>query len=339
MPAPKYFLILIALLSTLLSVSGSSALAANLTEEDKTALIILNYSRIDESYAPESNLTFERFEQQITKLKEKDYRILSLSATLDTYDKNQPLPQKAIAITFEGAYKSTLKNAIPLLLENNIPFTVFYAADRVGDTASDSMNWDDLKRLHKNPLVTLGVLPASYKSLTGQDKAAILADLNRAKAKHRDRDLGYRAAIAMNSGPASARSDRFALPRFSITEEYGDPDHFNTIINTLPMGVSAVEPPVPVVTTATPTLGFTLPAELESVKSDLQCFTAGQPKPAIEFIGNSRIELRLAQPLTDPRTRINCILPVKAAATARETDTLITNWRWLGFLLMYQDIK
>jgi hypothetical protein len=217
---------------------------------------------------------------------------------------------------------------------------------------------NDLKTLKKNRSVTLGILPSAYNRLIGLSKLDIQTQMNKSKTRHREefseepdlfsypygeynhnikslvQEHNYRAAFTLNSGAATQSSNRYTLPRYTVTDEYGDADHFHLIIKSLPLPVTKFEPQDPQIINQTPNIGFTLHEELQPVSGNLRCFTSGQANPAIEILGKTRIELRLKSPISNYRTRINCILPVKAGG-AENTD--IVAWRWLGLLLINQN--
>jgi poly-beta-1,6-N-acetyl-D-glucosamine N-deacetylase len=334
----------------------STAKAAALDDEDSSSAVILSYNRIGEEYMPDSSLQSKQFKEQIAILLGRKYKILSLDTILKAYETKQALPQKAIAITFEGGYKSQLTNAIPLLLSKNIPFTVFYAADQADSNTKDFMNWDDLKKLRAHKNVTLGILPPAYTTLLGKTALEIQSQLNKAKIKHREvfgedppyfsypfgtynteiksliKDYNFRAAFGLNATIATKNVDNLAIPRFSITDESGDMDHFSTIINALPIPLSELEPQEMILNTPTPSIGFSIPAALEKHTADLQCFASDQSKPSIEILGKTRVELRLQAPITQYKTHINCIIPLKSQDSNGEEKTY---WRWMGMLLIY----
>ena len=110
------------------------------------------------------------------------------------------------------------------------------------------------------------------------------------------------------------------LPRFNMTEEYGDLDRFALVANALPF-------PVTEVTTAlNKSIGFTLPEELAAHKDKLSCFASGQAKPQISVLSDTRVTLHLREKTNQQRLRVNCTLPVS------NLDSDDIRFRWLGFL-------
>ncbi len=317
-----------------------------------SAAVILTYHRVGEDAYPDTNIRTDQFRAHINELEDDGYTVLPLPDIVLALKNNTELPDKTIAITFEGAYRSALKNALPILLEKQIPFTVFFASDHADSNAQQHMNWADLRRLNRHEFVTTGMHPASYTRLAGESNEEILGQINKARLRFREklkqepklfsypfgeyslpyRNLieaqGFNAAFGLYSGTASAKSDIFALPRFTMTESYGDLERFKLVTNALPFPVSSIEPKDPYLTTNYPAIGFSVPDTLANDLSALSCFVSGQKQPVIEIPGEGRVELRLHAPLPEGRTRINCTLPLPH----KKDDT--PRWRWFGMLLV-----
>lgn len=318
--------------------------------EDSKSAVILSYSRIGEDYEPETSLRADQFAEHIREIATGGFHVSALPAIVEALQTGKTLPPHSLVITFDGGYRSILKTAVPLLLENKLPFTVFFSATQADDPSGIFLTWDDLKKLERNPLVTLGLHPASYERLEGQ---ALQAQLNRAKLAYRTafrkepaffaypfgeydaayktiiEHYGFTAALGLQSGPAYSGADLYALPRFPMTEKYGDLAHFKFIGNALPLPTRNTEPATPALSTVAPLIGFNTDRALQDSLNQLSCFVSGQDKPQIQILSDARIELRLARPV-DQRTRINCTIPVRKDGN----ETRVSAARWLGFLLL-----
>jgi peptidoglycan/xylan/chitin deacetylase (PgdA/CDA1 family) len=323
--------------------------------EDKSSAVIFMYQRIGED--ADSDISTEQFKQHLDELKTDGYAVWPLAKIIDAVKKGDPLPPKTVGITFEGAYTATLANAEPLLEEDQMPFTVFFAADAADTTDGDHMTWDQIKKLSKNDLVSFGILPPSYDHLVNLTPEQSAALINRAVSRYRDtmkeeplffaypygeisnalkkQVAGYKfkAAFGQQSGVVYKDSDFAALPRFTMTDEYGDFDRFLLTAHALPLPVSDVVPDDKDITTNPPLIGFTVSPEIHNL-GKLACFASGiEGKLPLTHIGN-RIEIRPAQPFTDRITRINCTLP-NDTFTPGEAQ----NWRWFGMLLTQGAMK
>lgn len=324
--------------------------------EDKTAARILTYFAVGQDDTPDINVTLEQFKSHLEELKNGGYNVLPLSDITRAYKRNRPLPDKAVAITFDGGDKSIIKKATTLLLQYNFPFTVFIATDRVNKNDNRYLNWKDIKNLQKSKLVSLGIHPEKY-TLTHYNKTknyqeTLRREINNATYQFREnlgyqpflfsyvfgayderlKDIissyGFEGAVGQQSGVAYDGSDIFALPRFIMTEDYANIERFRMVLNALPLPVTEATPIVTNQTTPNPAIGFTVSQALSKELNKLRCFASGQAAPKIDIIGENRIELRLKQKITDDRFRVNCTLP------ALSQDSLEPQkWRWFGILM------
>jgi peptidoglycan/xylan/chitin deacetylase (PgdA/CDA1 family) len=342
--------ILILIITFVLLCVHAPAQAATLVQDTQSAAIIA-YQRIGDDTNPDSSLQTEQFLAHINAITSEGYNVIALPDLIKSIQNKNPIPPRTLAITFDGAYASTLKNAIPILLERKMPFTLFYASGPLDSNEPGMMTWDELKQLSQNTTVTLGVMPMHYARLSDAPESEIRRALNKARLRHREEfsqeaqffsypfgeysslykklleQTGFQAALGMNSGATSPASDMFALPRFIMTDRFGDIERFDNAVRALPFPVTEIEPPDTLFDDTLP-IGFSVPPELIPSLKNLSCFTSGQPTgPEIKILG-PRVELRLQkQPDTD-RLRINCTLP---AGKDAEDDTQL--WRWLGILL------
>lgn len=321
-----------------------AAWAASSLEEDQRAAVILAYGRVGEDAYPETNIRAEQFTQHIEEILHDGYKVISLPDALERLKSGENPPPNTLVITFEGGYKSALENAMPVLLHHKIPFTIFYAPGKASQNSNEFLDWKDLEFLAKHPYVTLGILPSSYERLAEALEPEIRSAINASIAAHRNhfgtaprffaypfgeysiklkdiaQSYNFSGAFTLNSGAASGSSDFVALPRFAMTESYGDLERFRLISHALPLPVRDITPEAPISETYT-NPGFTTSKSLETDLNALSCYVSGQESPEISIIG-TRVELRPQSKITE-RTRINCTLPGPE-----------DRWRWLGMLII-----
>ena len=319
---------------------------------DQSALTILSYNAVGDDAFPSTNLRIEQFDAHLQEILSGEYNVLSLKDALRTLENKEPLPSKAIAITFEGAHSSAFRNAMPKLIEHNIPFTIFYAANAARGTTGKYMSRKDLLSLSNEERVTFGILPSSYSHPTVMSEKQFRRELNDAKDFHRHtfqeeplyfsyafgeytqehqtiiQGLGFEAALTLNSAVAHQDTDRFALPRFTMTENFGDLSRFRLVSNAAPLPIRDLVPAQSILDTDQPAIGFTIDRLLQNQADALSCFVSGIGRVDTQIIGN-RVEIRTAAPLEDERTRLNCTLPV---AVEENIDTPV--WRWFGILML-----
>ncbi len=334
-------------------VLGTPALAS--IPEDGHSAVILAYHRIGDDANPDSNISTEQFLSHIDEIEDGQYNVMPLPDLMAALKTNASLPPRTIAITFEGAFKSVLANAVPVLLEKKIPFTVFYSSDYADGGNAQYMDWNDLKNLAAYGNVSFGILPSSYDRLAGEPESEIKRQVNKARMRHRDMLGGeaqffsypfgeystayksiiegssFTAAFGLQSGAVFGASDFFALPRFTMTDKYGDVERFRTVAQTLPFPVLDVEPQGTELNAEKPAIGFSVPDYLVGSLKSLSCFATGQPQPEIHVL-DERVELRLKETISEGRIRVNCTLP---GPSNPDDDT--PAWRWFGMLLVNQE--
>jgi len=354
-----YGLTLIISMAALCGFSKPLYAAPDHIAADQSSAVILAYHRIGEDAYPETNLRSDQFLAHIQELSEGPYTILPLSRIIGAVKSGETLPPLSLAITFEGAYKSALEEAAPLLLERGIPFTVFYASDNLDAGAGQYISWRELKKLAAHEGVDIGILPASYTRLYASEKGEIRAQINRARQRYQEefgheaalfsypfgelsaaykevvREQGFEAAFSLQSGALYTGADFTALPRFSMTEKYGTLERLRLVAHALPLPATDIEPEDPLLTSPEPLIGFTIDEKLAKSVSQLSCFVSSQADTTFEAVGQ-RIEMRIpplggAEGLNDERVRVNCTMP---AGMNEETET--RHWRWLGMLLLYK---
>ncbi|PZO86592.1 MAG: polysaccharide deacetylase [Micavibrio aeruginosavorus] len=315
---------------------------------DQRSAVIFSYFAIGNDDAPSASVTAAQFAAHIEEITEGDYKVLPLQDIVDAFRTGKRLPAHTVAITFDGADKSVLTKALPLLEKHNLPFTVFIPESAVSSGKPPYLTWADLRTLKHTDLVTFGVHPSGYARLAGHPAEDIRRQINNSIARIRDEldvkprlfaypfgeyDAAYRdimkksgldAAFGQQSGTAWAGDDMFSLPRFTQTEAFADMDRFLMTANALPLPAKDVSPADPRLNDLKPAIGFTVPENMAKSLKDMTCFTGGE-KPDLQILGN-RVEIRMTAPFEEDRPRINCTLPVANAAGEEP------RWRWLGMM-------
>ncbi len=327
-----------AVLAGLLLVSGA---AAEPVPEDSASVPVVMYHRFGEAEYPSTSIRLDQFEAHLKILADGGYTVLPLPEILDAMDRGDPLPDRAVAITIDDAYASVYREAWPRLKAAGLPFTLFVATDPVDRGSRFYMTWDQIRELAAAG-VTIGNHSAGHPHMAGMAPDAAAAEIGRAAERFRAelgrapdlfaypfgeasrtlietaRRAGFRAAFGQHSGVVHAGADRYYLPRFALNEKYGELRRFRTVISALPLPVDDVVPADPLLTRNPPAFGFTV-AEPVGDLDRLACYGSGQGRLAVERLGESRIEVRIARPFPPGRARVNCTLPEKGG-----------RWRWFG---------
>ncbi len=351
-PSPAFCLPVIIAVAAMVLLTSSTARAQTPLPADEQSAVIFTYHHIDDDLATSANLDKEHFEAQIAEMKSRNYHVLPLPKIVEALKAGEKLPDPAIAITFDGSDSNTLAYATPLLLKAGLPFTVFVATDLADAGSSQYPNWNELRKLARNSLVTIGLHPASYQKLYDKDPAEIRRQLNKAVARYREElnaeptlfaypfgeysaaykqiveRQGFKAAFGQQSGVAYAGADMFTLPRFSMTEPYGSIERFRLTALALPLPATDVSPRDPYVQDGGPEIGFTIDPALKNQIKAMSCFSSTSEKAKLQVLGGNRVEIRLEKPFEDERGRINCTMPGPIDEASEQP-----RWRWFGMML------
>jgi len=226
--------------------------------------MILMYHNIDEKIGA-NTVSIDNFIEQVRYIKNSDkFEVLNL----DDYINNliDPKVHNPISFSFDDAYVSLTKYVLPIIQEFNIPISVFIPTAWTGKhNAWDLdkgypeikiLNWNELKELSKEKLITIGshgVNHISHGNLSEEDelnelissKKQIFENLG-IKVKYysfpfgQKKDIskfskknliksGYAAALSTNWSRKNTNKDIFVLNRIEILGA----DDISTFINKL----------------------------------------------------------------------------------------------------------
>lgn len=342
-----FFMSIIIILSPTVGITATSTI-----EEDRSAAIIYAYFRISDTDSDESTLSVDTFNDQITEIKNGGYTLLPLNNAITAIQQDIPLAPKSIAITFDGNDESIFKTAAPLLDKEKIPYTIFISPDQL-----DKKNqWEKIRELAEKDHVEIGITPYHYNQMTNWSDEKITNEINRAKSRYREElksepkffaypygmynqrvrkiveKSGFKAAFGQQSGTIHKSADHLYLPRFTMTDDFGDVDRFRLTSNARPLPVKDTTPVDSFISAKNPVIGFTISPQIPSAYiKKILCFGSNIGKLKTEMLGNNRVEIRFDTALEETRLRINCTLPTN--------NTTAESWRWLGFLLHVSDTK
>jgi len=335
-----YKLFAITLLITALC-APARADAPSPREADSRAAVILSYHHIGGEH--DNAISPEQFSNHMSVLRSAHYNPQSLGTLVKALSNNQKQPLHSINLTFD-VMNIAVFNA---LIQNNVPFTVFIAPRSL---TKPQRKW--IIKNHKNNLIAFGLTTAfqtphdletsrralhsaitGFREIIGEQPRyfSYKAGLYTEAIKSLIIENGFDAAFGQHSGLTYGGNDMHALPRFTMTAQHGGLDRFEMIINALPLPSTGKTPNTSIINTATPSIGMTLPEELENAEK-IDCFVSGQDKPRMRFPSEERLEIRLNTALQPyQRTRVNCI-----TQAGKDEITGKMRWRWGGFLLEYR---
>lgn len=324
-----------------LLLSLSPVKAEEPREADNTAARILAYFMVGQDTIPEANIRTEQFEEHMRILSSAEYNVMPLHKIIFEWAQGRNLPPNTISITFDGGHKSILTYAAPILEKYELPYTVFIASERANQNSPQYLNWQDIKKLQKTKLMSVGMHPSTYGHY--KDFETFKRQFNSARASMREA-LSYNPrlfsfpfgeytqealehvtkqgfkAVGQHSGAAYIDLMDGVIPRFTMNEFFGDETRLNMILDTLPLAAENIDPIETIssdIKKAHTAFGFTAINGNENIT----CYSNGSNPLTVEKLDSGRIEMRSEWRVLDRRLRINC--------TAPAYDDKI---RWFGFL-------
>jgi len=314
-------------------------------EDGVSRAVVLMYHRFGESGLPATNISMDQLQQHIEALQTGGHSIVALRDVVDALEGKAKLPDKAVAITVDDAYRSFLTDGWPRFKAAGFPVTLFVATEGVDAGYSDLLSWDEIRAL-RNEGVSIGAHSHSHAHYPSLSAAALRADLEKMRESflaqlgnvpeifaypYGEASLGefeaieaagFRVAFGQHSGAVGPQYNRMYLPRFSLNEAFGGQDRFELIINTIPLPVIGVNPANTVLQTDTPAIGLFFQEPPSNIGA-LTCFGPNGARLDVE-VGESSARLAVQEPVRPGRARLNCTLPAVA-------PDLRGRWHWFGW--------
>ncbi len=325
------------LIFLLLSV-GSTQLAA---EEHG---VILVYHHVATDTPPSTTISPSDFRAHLDYLRDNDFAVLSLPELIDDLQNQRPVPDKAVAITFDDGYISIYDTAFPMLQEYGYPFTLFLSTEPINNGQANYMSWEQVQHMADAGVTIANHMVEHPYMLDRREDESEQAWLARMREElltaeqtiadytgqsHRllaypygeydDRlktliaDEGF-IGLAQNSGAVGYHSDFLALPRYPLASIYANLDTAATKLSTKAFNVRQLEPASPVTTSTRPatTLQF---APGEYNLNQIGCFADSEPL-AMNWIDRDQgiVELRPERDFSGRRWRYICTAPVPGSS-------------------------
>ena len=220
------------------------------------SLRVLMYHKVNDLPNNRMSMPVDRFDEQMTQLREFGYRVVDLDAVLAHYGRGEPLPEGAVLITFDDGYRDNLLNAAPVLAKHGYPAVQFVPIAYVGDTQplpherylaahgvhNPTVDWDEIRELERygvrieshgishKPLAELEIDEAAREiAISKLELERRLGRPVRAfsyvKGSEADykpvhpslvKQAGYDIAFTAVSGANSPRSDPLQLRRYNV---------------------------------------------------------------------------------------------------------------------------
>jgi peptidoglycan/xylan/chitin deacetylase (PgdA/CDA1 family) len=297
---------------------------------------ILLYHHVSEKTPASTSVSPSIFRKHMQYLRE-NFHVLPLPELISALQAKRPLPDKAIAITFDDGYVNIYENGHPILSEFELPYTVFINPALVGE-ADFHLNWQQMKAMvkqgatfanhnlrHEHLLARKGNEDENeWLKRVGNDiqQAEQLLQQNLGIShqyfaypygefspalQQRITDLGF-IGFAQYSGAVASFSDFSALPRFPAAGVEDDFALLKIKMHSLAMPVTDVNPSDPVMNEAQMPFTFSFKVNDKDIDNGrIACFFQGQPQSIT--VEGEKILAEFNLFLPSGRTRINCTVP------------------------------
>ena len=200
---------------------------------------IIMYHNIDEnSLTSRLSVLPESFKTQMRFLKNQHYNVVKLEGLADMI-KNNRVPSKTIAITFDDGYENNYLKAYPVLKELGLRATIFIVPAMVG--TEGYMTWGQIIEMSESGAISIGSHSMTHAWLPDQpdqkldseimgSKRSIESHLNKEvgafsyplggfnkDVREKVINTGYKIAVATNPGKRYTKHDLFAMKRLRIS--------------------------------------------------------------------------------------------------------------------------
>ena len=305
--------------------------------------VVLLYHHVSEDTPSSTSVTPRTFARHLKHLEENGYHVMPFELIVENLQTGTPLPERALAITFDDAFQSIHDTAAPMLANYQWPFTVFVNTEPASKQSDLYMDWDELRRAemlgasiqnHGHSHDSLAFpLPhesrTSWRTRVTRDISTAQEQIKRHLGKEARlfaypygeyspelqdvvRDLGL-IGVGQQSGAVGPKSDFWGLPRHPFYIGADNLERFDERIRTKPLYLS-VQPDGPLRVSKTSRIDLDF---MRSELSSVSCFFDGK---AVQFENN---RLNGLGPFTQRRTKLNCTQPMGAG-----------RYRWWSYLFI-----
>ena len=190
------------------------------------------------------DIIVDEFREQMNYLTEQSITPIPLEQLHAHLTRGEPVPEKAVVLTFDDNYQGFYDLAYPILRENAFPSAMFVHTNFVGDTkgAHPKMGWETLQLLDSEGLVTVASHTLSHPAdMAKQPLATQDKELTESKALLEEKlghpvpyfaypngtgdtatfdaakRAGYTMAFTIENGPAEESPDILRINRYIHT--------------------------------------------------------------------------------------------------------------------------
>lgn len=113
---------------------------------DKYTVPVLLYHQVNQSTEVRADTVSPSvFQWQMRYLRDRGYTVIPLEKLVAIINNRQPLPRRAVVLTFDDGYENNFTNAFPVLKSYSYPAMIFISAGLVGTPGL--LTWDKIKEM------------------------------------------------------------------------------------------------------------------------------------------------------------------------------------------------
>lgn len=306
-------------------------------------LPILQYHHVDATTPRSTSVSPEEFRQHMDYLVEADFQVVDLAQALADIQAGIALPERAVAITFDDAYRNIYDNGFTTLKQHDFPFTVFINTGPIEQGNKSFLTWQQMQEMEQagavfaNHTVTHPYMLRLNEGETReqwqtrmQKEVSDVEELLQAKLGHSPKMLAYpygesnaalrqqmadlgMIAFGQQSGVVNKASDFTNLPRFPAAGHYAKLSTLKVKLNAKPMPLQSYEDGGDFAgdTPVAMTLHF---KDGDYRLKDLTCYVAGQGKAHLDWSESKVVTVQAQEAFPAGRGRINCTMPDQRGA-------------------------
>lgn len=307
------------------------------TSTSSNAAIILQYHHVATDTPRSTSVTPAEFRQQMQHLKDLGFQVVSLDVIIDGLTQRKPLPDNAVAITFDDGFANVFTNARPILKEFNYPYTMFLGPALIDRREGPVLSWPQIHTMQQE-----GVIIANHSSYhhrlavpnKGENKAEwrqrVKTDILLAQQQLEEKLGHQRKWLAYPYGDFSAELEQLVselgfigigqqsgavgpgvaltrIPRYPSSSQFAAMKHFVPKLRTLALPVTDYSGADPVSRQNPPLL--TLSVDSSDFKpKNLHCFFDGKALP-VKWLDADTFSVQATAPLKLYHNRYNCTAP------------------------------
>ncbi len=234
--------------------------------------VVLMYQHVSDSKPRSTSVPPEAFEHHLQYLLDNDFNVMPLQDMLASLNNGDALPERAVALTFDGAYASVYEEAFPRLRSIDYPFTVFVSPHHIDRGRPEHMTWEQLRAI-ADAGNSMGNHTLSHTNLvrirtdrdTDEWETAVRQEVMAAQARIEERagnairvlaypygesdarlealiaDLGF-TGMGRHAGAIGSDAPVLSLPRHAIAMGNADLDNFSLRVRSRPLPIDVLSP-------------------------------------------------------------------------------------------------